>query len=433
MRTQKFVFSNEALDQKTEDCMKECKLQSLEEDFGELMEDILLEVFVNKKEDESIDERSIYDLSTEEEISRRLKRESEVLNEGCAEVENLELLEKQAKDYFDNPTYVHIPEERTATDWVTGFIQLNAGVQFDSQGAPVEMWKSFGEKLICDAELLSDPDGVIKKVEETGIQWSELVRVVFYGKSLENYVGSRIYITGEKKQLASLSDEYRGIQLAIPSYEDCDSDESIFSKVDELVKASIQYGNDPGISRVTMGHYEMTLARLDELKLEEIENQNNERVLSMQKRNVKRRNDFDAHFKEAREVIKALNSGEVKISELINKESRFLSQMMYLCQKKGERIENPALFFQLKALANKRKCEEMLSSQKSGKAIELINHINSGRGVEVHLLDLDELQELFNVLWSGTGLRINKEHKTVYFELKERFSHLKKVHEKAAA
>ncbi len=433
MRTHKSIFNIEVLNQAKEQEMKDYKLEELENDYGDLMEEILLEVFDVQEDAEEVDDRSIYDLSSDEEIERRLKRESDLLNEGCADLDNLELLEKQARTYFENPNYVYTPEDEAAHDWVTGFIQINAGMKFDSNGKPVETWKSFGDKVICDVELLSGPVSIIKQVEATGIEWSSMVRIVFYGKSLERFVGSKIYRKGEKKELAPLCDEYKGIQLAIPSYEECESDDSIFSRIDSLVKESIQYGSELNIDRVAMGHYEMTLARLEELKYEESEALNNERILRIQKKNVERRNDFDAQFKEARETIRALNIGEVKVSQLFDKDARFLGQVMYLCQKKGERIENPALFFQLKALANKRKCEEIYSSKESEGAITTINKINSGELVEIHLLSLDELESIFDVLWSGTGIRISKDYKSVYFDLKKRFTHLKRVKGKVAA
>lgn len=433
MKTQKTVLESEVLNQAEEVNMKDYRLEEFENVYGDLMEEVLVEVFSCESEDDFIDERAIYDLSSNEELERRIKKELEQLNDGSAEVDNLSLLEKQAKDYFDNPDYVFTPEEETPVEWVTGFVQINAGLKFDKTGKPVEIWKSFGQKLICEVDLLSSPEEVIEKVESLGIEWIEMVRVVFYGKSLEKYVGSRIYSKDEKKKLAPLCEEHDRILLAVPSYEECDSDESIFSRIDKMVKESIQYGSDLNLDRVALGHYELTLSRLEELKQEELEATQEQRFKRLQKRSVERRNEFDAHFKEARETIKALNIGEVKISQLFDKDSKFLGQVMYLCQKKGERIENPALFFQLKALANKRKCEEIQNSPSSSMAIEFISKINSGEVVEPHLLNLEELEEVFRVLWSGTGIRINTEYKSVYFKLKERFNHLKEDKEIKAA
>lgn len=433
MKTQKTVLESEVLIQSEEVSMKDYRLEELEKSYGDLMEEILVEVFSCEGEDDFMDERSIYDLSSDEELEKRVKKEVELLNDGSAEVDDLTLLEKQARSYFDNPDYVFTPEEEIPVEWVTGFIQINAGLKFDKNGKPVEIWKSFGQKLICEADLLSSPEEVITRVEGLGIEWTEMVRVVFYGKSLEEYVGSRIYGKEEKKQLAPLCKEHDRILLAVPSYEECDSDESIFSRIDKMVKESIQYGSDLNLDRVALGHYELTLSRLEELKREELESVQDQRIVRFQKRSVERRNEFDAHFKEARETIKALNIGEVKVSQLFDKDSKFLGQVMYLCQKKGERIENPALFFQLKALANKRKCEEIQESSDSLMAIEVIAKINKGEVIEPHLLSFDELEEVFKVLWSGTGIRINTEHKSIYFKLKERFNHLKGVNKRNAA
>lgn len=425
------VSASTTLGQEVE--MKDYNLEQMNESYGSLMEEVLCEVFhVEDEINESLEREVIYDLRSEKEIESMRRRDQQLLDGESASLDDLSLLEEQAKNYFRKPTVIYIPSDEVEEEVVTGFIQINAGLKFDVNGTPVEIWKSFGEKIICSADLLYNPDEVIKLVESTGIHWNDLVRVVFYGKPLENIVGCRAYKAKERKELVALCESYKGIQLAIPSYDECDTEESIFSRIDKLVKESIQVGNDLNLDRVAMGHYEMTLARLDELKLEEQELNKSNKLLHLQKQNIKKRNEFDERFKEARQTIKALNMGEIKVHQLFDKDSQFLGQMMYLCQKKGERIENPALFFQVKALANKRKCEEIQSSDNKG-ALDIINKINSGDMIEIHLLDYSELEEMFNILWSGAGIRINSEYKFVYFQLKERFTHLKRVNQKLAA
>lgn len=413
--------------------MKDYKLEQMNESYGSLMEEILCEVFhVEDEVDESLEGAVIYDLRSEKEIESMGIKDQQLLDGDSASLDDFSLLEEQARSYFKNPINVYTPADEINEEVVTGFIQINAGLKFSSDGTPVEIWKSFGEKVVCNVDLLYSPEEIIKFVESTGIHWNELVRVVFYGKTLERIVGCRAYTKGEKKELVHLCDSYKGIQLAIPSFDDCDTDESIFSRIDKLVKESIQVGNDLNLDRVAMGHYEMTLARLDELKLEEQELAISNKVFQFQKQSIRKRNEFDQHFKEARQTIKALNMGEIKVHQLFDKDAKFLGQMMYLCQKKGERIEKPALFFQLKALASKRKCEEIQNSNDKD-ALEIINKINSGCMIEVHLLDYFELEEIFNILWGGAGIRINSEYKSVYFQLKERFTHLKGVNQKLAA
>ncbi len=435
MKVQKKLENDVITNQNQEDVMKDYQFEEFENVYGDLLEEVLVEVFqCEEEENESFDEKSIYDLSTEKDIEQRVKRDQRFLDGESALVEDFELLEKQAIAYFGNPNIVSIPKENvTNEESVTGFIQVNVGLKFDSTGLPVEIWRSFGQKLVVELSALESMEKVVKLVEAQGMEWTELVRVVFYGKGLEEFTGSKIYKAGEKKELVPLCGETSQILLAVPSYEDCDSEESIFSRIDKLVKESIQYGGDLGIDRVAMGHYELTLVRLEELKLEERESLESERILSIQRKSVEKRNGFDSNFKEARQVIKALNLGQVKIKQLFDRDAKLLGQVMYLCQKNGERIENPALFFQLKALAMKKKNEEVAQIPGLQCVVRIVESINSGKLIEVHLMDFEELDLIFKVLWSNTGIRISSEYKDTYFKLKERYTHLKKVTEKKAA
>ena len=435
MKNQKSLQSNVVCNQSQEKIMKDYQIEEFENVYGDLLEEVLAEVFCcDEEESELLDGKFIYDLSSEKEIEQRVQREQRFLDGDSAEIEDLELLEKQAVAYFKKPTVIRIPTDQSVKeDFVTGFIQVNVGLRFDTHGSPVEIWRGFGQKVIVELSVLDSVIDVVKRVEEMGIEWTSLVRVVFYGKGLELFTGSRVYKDGEKKELVPLSSESSQIMLAVPSYEECDNDESIFSSIDRLVKENIQYGGDLGIDRVAMGHYELTLIRLEELKLEESEVFESERIQSFQKRSVERRNEFDSNFREAREVIRALNLGQVKIKQLFDKESKLLGQVMYLCQKSGERIDNPAIFFQLKALVMKKKNEEIVQTPGIQGALTSIQRINSGEPVEVHLLDYEELDLIFKVLWSNTGTRISSQYKDVYFKLKERYAHHKKVALKKAA
>lgn len=435
IKTRKSLQDCDVINHQQEEIMKDYQFEEFENTYGDLLEEVLAEVFqCAEEESESFDEKSIYELSTEKDIEQRIKRDQSFLDGESALVEDLELLEKQAIAYFRNPSIVSIPTENiNKEESVTGFIQVNVGLKFDSTGLPVEIWRSFGQKLVVELSVLGSVEEVVKLVEAQGMEWTELVRVVFYGKGLEEFVGSKIYKKGERKELVPLCSGTSQILLAVPSYEDCDSEESNFSRIDKLVKESIQYGGDLGVDRVAMGHYELTLMRLEELRLEERENLESERILSFQRKSVEKRNGFDSNFKEARQVIKALNLGQVKIKQLFDRDAKLLGQVMYLCQKNGERIENPALFFQLKALAMKKKNEEVAQIPGLQSVVKVVESINSGKLLEVHLMDFEELDLIFKVLWSNTGIRISSEYKDTYFKLKERYTHLKKVTEKKAA
>ena len=414
--------------------MKDLKLGNLEDVYGTLMDEILCEVFECEEQINQIHEDFIYELSSEKEIQKRIEREAISLNEGCAEIDDLTKLEKQAMDYFKNPTVVYVPKEEPVRDYITIYIQFSAGMNFDSNGNAVPIWKSFGQKLVVDTEKLYAPENLLSHVESLGIEVTDLVRLVCYGPSLEKLVGSKLYKKGERKELVELDESYPNIMLSIPDEGEVNySDDSIFSRVESIVNESIKYGMDVSVDKAALLHWQLTHTRLDEIKLEQAEEKESLRIQRLQRKSVERRNDFDDNFREAREVIKGLNSGELSIKSILNSDLKLLNQVMYLTQKKGERINRPAVYFQLRSLISNKKLIKMEGSSDDQKSLELIKLINSGGAVEVHLLSYEELDSVFKVLWGNVGVRILGKYKETYFLLKERFAFLKSIQGKDAA
>lgn len=413
--------------------MKNLRLGKLEDVYGSLLEEVLCEVF-ECEEQEEFCVGDIYDLSSEADVQRRLKREEDLLNEGSASIENLEELEKQARDYFSNPTKVYVPSEEPVKDFITVFVQFSAGMNFDEKGNAVTIWKSFGQRLIVDIDKLLQPDELLAQVESLGIEVNNLVRLVCYGPSLEKFVGTKHYSKGEKKELVELSESYPNIVLAVPDSDEVDyKDDSIFSRVEAKVSESIQFGMEADVCKSALLHWQMTHSRLEEIKHEEAEENESRRIQSLQKKSVEKRNDFDNNFREARGVISKLNSGDTQVKELFQADLKLLNQIMFLAQKKGERIETPATFFQLKSLITKKKMEEVQSNSDDQKYLEFIKQVNSGMKVEVQHLSYEELEGLFKILWGDIGIRISSKYKETYFQLKERYTFLKRVQSKEAA
>lgn len=403
------------------------------------LENVLCEIFGIEEENDlsCISEQSIYDLSDEHDIELRLKREQLELDEGSASVEDIEQLLIQAKAYFSQPAHYYVPVENgsdTVQDYVTGYIQINAGVRFDDKGMMHEIWKSFGQKLVLDLNTLLSPEGVIARVEALGLEWNSLVRVVFYGPCLEQMIGSRIYGKSEKKELLPLSEQYSNILLAKPDYQECQQEsESIFDFVEKQIKDAIQLGCSLELDRVTLGHWEMTHARLAELKEMECEEKYLARFERGQKQAVAKRNDFDANFKSARLIIAGLNNQTMKVSDLFSEDEATLAKVLFLCEKQQERISNPALYFQVKALAKKKKQEAAAPLLENQSALGVIQKINKGEHVDIHLLNLDDLAAVFAILWGHTGMRISAQYKDRYFDLKERYQHLQTASKKQIA
>jgi len=413
--------------------MKNLRLGSLEDAYGSLLEEVLCEVF-DCEEKEEFCVGDIYDLSSEADVQRRLKREDALLNEGSASIENLEELEKQARDYFSNPKKVFVPNEEPIKDFITVFIQFSAGMNFDEKGNAVTIWKSFGQKQIVDTDKLYQPEKLFAQVGSLGIEMNDLVRLVCYGPSLEKFVGTKHYIKGEKKELVELSESYPNIVLAIPDFDEVDyKDDSIFSRVEAKVSESVQFGMEADVCKSALLHWQMTHSRLEEIKLEEAEEKESRRIQALQKKSVEKRNDFDQNFREARDVISKLNSGGTLVKDLFQADMKLLNQIMFLAQKKGERIETAATFFQLKSLIAKKKMEEVQSNSDDQKYLEFIKQVNSGVKVEVQHLSYEELEGVFKILWGNIGIRISSKYKVTYFQLKERYTFLKRLQNKEAA
>ena len=393
------------------------------------LEEILCELFYVLPQEGTYDyfeERSIYDLADEKELELRRKLDLEGLLNGEPEVEDLVNLELRAKAYFDNPSKVYVPVETDLIQFVTGYIQVMDGINFLENGEVSVKWKSIGLKMKIEALELYEPDLVVSKVKNLGVELNEFTRIVFYGNPLKDIVGEKIYSKGETKKLVELCPEYSSIVIAVPDYEECsEADISIYESIDCILKEEIPIGGELEISRVAMGHYWMTKQRLEELKEEEKEYSRLERIKSKEEARCMKFRQFNSNFEEARKVINYLNNSDLKVSDFKDEPVKLIAQVLYLAEKQGERIENKFTYFGLKSLLKKLKAEDAIHNT-STQSVELIRRINKGETVEVHLLDYQELEVVMNLLWSGAS-RIDSRYKDVYFSLKERFNHLKKV------
>lgn len=402
-----------------------------EEEFLTLLEQVLLEVFVHETDEDltigSVVSREIYDLSTDKDIADRMKYEEETLNEGypIPSIETLSELEALSRAYFECPNAFPIEEDDLKPNHVTGFIQLYSGERFDSKGRLTQVWKSINQKVVIRVSDLMDPERIITTIEQNGIKWSSIFRVVFYGHPLVEVIGSKIYGRSEAKELLPLGKDYPNILLALPDYEDTEAySESIYDWLAQEFDDAVLCGSYPQISRVTSGHYELTAVRLQEIYEENLEQGNLNRIQKRETISVGKKNKFIETYSEARAFIRLANEkGTSAVNKLYSLSLKILDDVLFLCSRSFERINDPLVYAQIKSYSTQLRVSKL--QVENSKALMIIQKINGGEPIEAHLLSLTDLEAIFEILWGNIGIKINPEKKEVYYDLKERLRFLR--------
>lgn len=392
-----------------------------DDEFLTLLEEVLSEIFVcepDKETFEFLECQGIYDLSTDKEIADRLKYEEEALNEGSPSTDNLAELEALSRAYFDNPNVYYLSEDDFVPNHITGFIQLYAGEKFDSRGRMTQVWKSINQKVIIKVSELLDPESIVSKIEQIGIKWSSIFRIIFYGSPLVEVIGSKIYDRSEARELLPLSNEYPNILLALPDYEETEAhSDSIYDWLEKEFENAILCGSFPSIDRVTSGHYEQTTIRLQELDEESLEQRNLNGIQKRENLSVVKKNEFIETYSEARSFIRMVNEkGNASVDKLYSLNLKTLEDVLFLCSRSFERIDEPLIYAQIKSYATKMKVNKL--QLENSKALMLIQRVNGGEPIEPHLLCLADLEAIFDILYSNIGIKIH--NKDVYYDLKER-------------
>lgn len=402
---------------------------SEEDELYTLLEQVLMEAFVFEEDKESLvylTGNAIYDLADEKEILSRERYAQEALDEGSPNVDEFDELMELAETYFQNPKQYPLKEDSENTNYVTGFIQIYSGNKINKKGQMTEYWKSVDCKVVISVEQLLEPEKVIAAVESFGFKWSDIVRVIFYGSPLAGLVESRFYADKESKELVPLEKNYQNILLAVPDYSESDEEsESIFEWIDREIQEGVIYGIVPSVGRVVTGHWEMTWMRLDELTEEELEQAVLQQIIRKERAAVSRKNHFFEKYFEARSLITGLNSGLLSIVTIYNKDISVLEDVIHLSTKFNERVHNSAAFLQIKALVLKSKTQKHQESESF--ALSVIQKINKGDFVEIHLIPLTELEKVFAILWGNLGIKIIPSKKEVYHQLKSRLLQLRRA------
>lgn len=414
-----FEDENEYLDYSTQE----------EDELYTLLEQVLMEAFVFEEDKDSLDYltgNAIYDLADEKEIMTRERYAQEAIDEGCPSVDEFDELMELAEAYFKNPKHYPLSDETESTNFVTGFIQIYSGNKFNKKGQMTEYWKSVDCKIVINVEQLLEPENVIALIENLGFKWSDIIRVVFYGSPLVQLIESRFYTDNESKELVPLEKNYQNILLAVPDF--CESEEeseTTFDWIDREIQEGILFGIMPNVGRVVTGHWEMTWTRLDELVEEELEQVALLQISRRERVSVSRKNHFFEKYLEARSLISGLNAGLLSISTIYNKDISVLEDVIHLSTKFNERVNNSAAFLQIKALVIKSKVQKHQESESF--ALSVIQKINKGDFVEIHLIPLTELEKVFAILWGNLGIKIIPTKKEVYHQLKSRLFQLRRA------
>lgn len=404
-----------------------------DEELFNLLEQILVEVFC-QEETESLDfinSQAIYDLADEKEILRREQMAEAELNEGSPDVDQFDELLELAEEYFKSPDYYPLMEDDYTPTHVTGFIQINCGYKTDKKGNISEYWKSTDHKIQIESCLLMEPEKIISLIESSGLAFNEFTRVVFYGTPLSQFVESKIYSPKDSKEIIPLSENYQRILLAIPNYEESQEEfDSIYDWANYIIQEEVSFSGIPLIGRV-YSHWEMTESRLESIA----EEQHEEKVLNLislkERKRVKGQNNFWEKFKSAKELINGFNSGNLTIKALNNSPLEELERIQLLCDKYNFRINSSSAYMQIKSIITNSKLKTHFNENQL--AISTIQKINKGELVELHLLSLDLLEQIFSILWGNLGIRIIPERKDIYHLLKARLFQLRKARQKKFA
>jgi hypothetical protein len=306
---------------------------------------------------EELQDRAIYNLMTEEEISKKEILDKAWLNEGSADVEEIDTLLTQAENYFKSPNYYPLEEDKKP-EFVTGFISIYNGESHTPNGVEV-IWKSTKESIRLDVNDLS-VENVKYALRNLGISFSDLIRVVFYGPALRHLVGSSIYEKDDRKSLLPIDSDHQTILLAIPDHSQVSlfDDDSIYTSLNSLVRDELKYGKLPceALDRFSFTHWSIT-KEFYENRLNVMRDRSEE-LRHLEKLGVlkSKKDSMSNHFKDAVEAIDQLNTGVISICDVRdNCDAHYINKILYVARSNvfKQRISNKFTYFQLIALSKK--------------------------------------------------------------------------------
>jgi hypothetical protein len=378
----------------------------------------------------SIDDRSIYDLSSDEEIERKLKRERDALNEGSADVDDLESLKGQAESYFKKPKRYPLVEDEDER-WVVGYVSIYSCSLYDENGTSRDVFTSTGDAIHMSVESVMDVSMIQRELSAIGYQFNDLIQIRFYGQALSSLTGYASCKKGDSLEMVNLLDDYQNILYATPN-EDFIADDSIYSSLNKIVQDEVLYGRTASeVLGSAFSHWSICREFFETRHLQISEDREAEasrlNVISL----MGKRREFKVGFASEVELIEKLNGGMLNINDLCDKTSHELNRILWICKSKDFScyIKSKPIFLQVQALARKLKAQEEAIAQpcSNAEAYGLIELVNNGGDISSLEISDELLESTFDILWDrSSGARIKPEYKATYFELKKRFSELRK-------
>lgn len=423
---------------------EEARSEALEQELGQQIIEFLKAIGLGVEDAAEFDPESlpslmsssIYNLQSDEELAKLKDIEDNRLNEGCGSVENLSVLEAQARTYFANPNRYYLAEELDARPQVTGYISLYSHTLFDLNGKPVDIYKATGVSFILPLEKALTLDGIAEGVNTMGYELNESIQVKLYGNALYELVGAKPYKENEVTEFVRHFQECSNILFAIPDSQTvCDRQDGIYESLDKLVNEEIIYGR--GASEVlgqaynhwslTQEFYEIRLPEMEEEKLS-LEHEKKLAVL------IEKKTEFRDGFSKEVKIVKALNRKECSLSDLAQLSVHELNRILFVCRSDefAVRLESKSVYMQLKSTSHRKSQYEThpvstsVALAGSEEARGVIDYINGGGMLDVDRLDIETLNDIFSLLWDKhSQVRIAPKYKAVYFILKERYLYLK--------
>lgn len=299
----------------------------------------------------------IYNIQSDEELEKLKDIEEARLNDGSAPIERIDVLEAQARAYFNHPNR-HFYFDDESGPQVTGYISLYSHTLFDLNGKPVDFYKATGASFTLPISEVTSLDGIVNGVRSTGYELDGSIQVKLYGYALYDLVGAKPYKKEEATEFIQYFQESPSILFAIPDSQlVCDFQEGIYEALDRIVREEIIFGRTA--SDVLEGAYsnwclahEFYEVRVPEIEEEELALAYEEKVATR----IKSKTQFRDSFTTEVNLIKSLNNKKCNLSDIVHLSAHEINRILYVCRSKdfSVRLESKSVYSQLQSMAHRK-------------------------------------------------------------------------------
>jgi hypothetical protein len=301
---------------------------------------------------------SIYNLDTEDDIQKFQEISMMKLNEGSADVEDLDRLHRQAISYFKMPKTYPLAEDDVSDQVLKCYVEFFSHAHFNEVGELVDVYRSSGIVFNCSLEHIEDEEWLIDTIQNMGLCFDKSMRIKVYGLALYDLVGAKAYHTGEKAEFVSPFKDMPNLLFAIPDTEavlNASGDD--FKILEKLVSDEVQYGRSVNeVLGNAMTSWILAHEFFDErYPYMLFEEQELEFELKL-KRISDSHKAFKDNFSEEISHIHGLNSKSVSLAEIASLDAHLINRILYVCKSDQfkERLLNKNVYMQLLAMSRKK-------------------------------------------------------------------------------